>query len=153
MLKARMTATYGLYWTILVSTGLVLSSAFAQDTMVEKQAFPPMIPIYKDPPRYPKLAYEQDIEGWVHAQFVVLKDGTVDKNSIVVLDEEPADIFTRSAILSAESLRFNPRLSSDGLPLDAEGITYLFRFVLRPPSSADSYYSDAYTGRLPPTDP
>lgn len=137
----------------LILMGSLLSELFAQDLVVEKHDFAPMIPIYKDPPRYPRAAYEQDTEGWVHTQFVVLKDGTVDKNSIVVLDEEPVGIFTRSAILSAESLRYNPRLSSDGLPVDAEGVTYLFRFVLRPPTSPDSYYSDAYAGRLPPTDP
>ncbi len=153
MSSAQLTSSRLFSLIAFIVMGSLVSPVSSQDLSVEEQVFAPMIPIYKDPPRYPRSAYEQNIEGWVHTQFVVLKDGTVDKNSIVVLDEEPAGIFTRSAILSAESLRFNPRLSSAGVPVDAEGITYLFRFVFRPPTRADRYYSDAYTGRLPPTDP
>lgn len=138
---------------LLAFSGSIVLSSTAQEEAADKHALEPMIPIYKDPPSYPRSAYEQDIEGWVHAQFVVSKDGTVNKDSIVILDEEPAGVFTRSAIRSAESLRFNPRLSEAGTPIDAEGITYLFRFVFRPPNREDKYYSDAYTGRLPPVDP
>jgi TonB family protein len=143
-----MSSTLRMPWLMLAAT---LCTPFAAPAVFAAEAaFAPMLPIFKDPPRYPRTAFEQNIEGWVHAQFVVLKDGSVQKDSIVVLDEEPRGVFTSSAIRSAETLRFNPRLSGSGEPVDAEGITYLFRFVLRPPSSPDRYYSDAYTGRLPP---
>ncbi|MEZ5491917.1 MAG: energy transducer TonB [Gammaproteobacteria bacterium] len=110
----------------------------------------PMLPIYKDPPYYPRSAAEQGIEGWVHAKFNVLIDGTVDKSSIVILDEEPKGVFTRPAIQSAESLRFNPRLAEDGTPVIVEGVTYLFQFAFRS-EATDGHFSDAYTGRPPPS--
>ena len=110
----------------------------------------PMLPIYKDPPYYPRSAAEQRIEGWVHVAFDVLKDGTVDKSSIVILDEEPTGIFTRPAIQSAESLRFNPRLSEDGNPVLAKGVTYLFQFAMRA-EATDGHFSDSYKGRPPPS--
>jgi len=110
----------------------------------------PMLPIYKDPPYYPRSAAERRIEGWVHVAFDVLKDGSVDKSSIVVLDEEPAGVFTRPAIQSAKSLRFNPRLGEDGNPVLVKGVKYLFQFAMRA-EATDGHFSDSYTGRPPPS--
>jgi len=110
----------------------------------------PMLPIYKEPPYYPRSAAEQRIEGWVHVAFDVLKDGTVDRSSIVVLEEEPTGIFTKPAIQSAESLRFDPRLAEDGSPVLVSGVQYLFQFALRA-EATDGHFSDSYSGRPPPS--
>ena len=128
---------------MLVVLGTV--NTFAQSSKPE-----PMIPIYKDPPYYPRSAAEQGIEGWVYATFDVLEDGTVEKSSITILDEEPEGVFTRPAIQSTESLIFNPRLSANGIPVRAKGITYLFHFALRS-KATNGHYSDDYKGRPPPS--
>jgi|TARA_Y100000294_G_C8408904_1_gene277965 TonB family protein len=129
---------------------IIVFLAFSSITVFAQTNKPePMIPLYRDPPYYPRSAAGQGIEGWVHAKFDVLKDGTVDKSLIVILDEEPKGVFTRPAIQSAESFRFNPRLSDEGIPVNVTGVTYLFHFAFRS-KATNNYFSDAYTGRPPP---
>ena len=133
-----------------VSAVLLVLSVFSTIAVFAQSSKPePMIPVYKDPPYYPRSAAEQGVEGWVHVQFDVLQDGSVEKSSIVVLDEEPTGVFTRPAIQSAESLRFNPRVAENGTAAMVKGVTYLFHFAFRS-LATENYFSDAYTGRPPP---
>lgn len=111
----------------------------------------PMIPIYKDPPSYPRVAIEQKIQGWVYTEFTVNKNGTVDRDSIVILDEEPAGVFSQPALKSAQSLRFDPKLDQNGEAISAKGVTYLFQFSLGPGKDG-SHFPDTYTGREPPAE-
>lgn len=130
-------------------TVFMLALCIANSSALEKSSS--MIPIYKDPPSYPRTAIEQGIQGWVYTEFTVNEDGTVDSESIVVLDEEPARVFTDSALISARSLRYVPKLDENGRPIDAEGVTYLFQFSLKPGKDG-SHFSDSYSGRVPPAD-
>jgi len=135
---------------IIGSISLTFLLVSSQATLAQTDEPEPMLPVYKDPPYYPRSAAEQGIEGWVHTKFDVLQDGTVDRSSIVILDEEPEGVFTRPAIQSAESLRFNPRLAEDGTPVVVKGVTYLFQFAFRS-QATQGHFSDAYTGRPPPS--
>lgn len=87
------------------------------------------LPLLATAPMYPSRAAEEGIEGWVQVEFTVTEQGTVDTDSITVLDFEPSDVFNANSIRAASKFVFSPRMES-GEPVPVEGVQYLFRFRL-----------------------
>ncbi len=102
------------------------------------------LPIRADSPLYPSRAAEAGIEGWLLLSFTVRPDGTVDANSVEILDAEPPGYFEVSSRNAALRFEFEPRIV-DGLAVDVPGVEYLFRYHLsegaanfnRPPPEAN----------------
>lgn len=108
---------------ILVLAGAGLQVIAADADRIE------LSPISAPTPYYPRIAADEGLEGWVQLEFTVESSGSVDPGSIVVVDESPAGIFTRSAIAAAESFQFSPRIEN-GVPVDVPGVQYVYRYVL-----------------------
>ena len=87
------------------------------------------VPLIAEIPQYPSQAAKDGIEGWVLVEFNVLKDGSVEEQSIKVVDADPAQVFDLSSLRAAEKFEFKPRVVN-GESLKVEGVRYLFRFVL-----------------------
>ena len=96
------------------------------------------IPIYQEPPVYPRRALEREVEGCVMLQFTVKQDGTV-KNP-EVLWSVPSGIFNKSAIRSALNYKYIPQVK-DGLALEVENVkTIIFYRIQFPPAGKDMNY-------------
>lgn len=80
-------------------------------------------------PRYPTVAAEQGIEGWVQVRFSVGTDGMVVADSISIVDSEPSTIFNASAISATELFSFTP-YAPDGFPVIIPNVQYVFRYQL-----------------------
>jgi TonB family protein len=89
-----------------------------------------MIPLHSEIPQYPTAAAEGGIEGWVQVRFTVTAAGTVDPDSVAVVDAEPADIFNASAQRAALRFAFSPRIV-DGQAVDVPNVQYVFRYQLK----------------------
>jgi periplasmic protein TonB len=88
-----------------------------------------MLPIVTMEPQYPQRAASRGIEGWCLVSFTVTAQGTVDSESIVVVDADPANIFDSSSRRAVSRFKFNARVS-DGEPIAVPGVRYLFRYNL-----------------------
>jgi protein TonB len=88
-----------------------------------------MLPIVTIEPQYPQRAASRGIEGWCLVQFTVTAQGTVDENSIEVIDADPESIFDSSSRRAVSRFKFNPRVS-DGVAVAVPGVRYLFRYNL-----------------------
>jgi TonB family protein len=87
------------------------------------------LPLIAVAPQYPTQAANNGIEGWVLVSFTVIEDGTIDPQSLAVMDAEPAETFNRTSMRAAEKFEFQPRVVN-GQPVPVEGVQYLFRFQL-----------------------
>ena len=70
--------------------GLVLLAGVSSSTLLvftgqsqAQEARPEYLPIVTVPPRYPMLALQNDVEGWVQVEFTVTAQGTVQDASVV----------------------------------------------------------------------
>ena len=99
-------------------------------------------------PMYPTRAAEEKIEGWVQVRFDVTPQGTVDADSIEVVDSEPAGVFDNSALRATPGFEFSPRLVN-GEAVAVEGVEYVFRYQLEDYPEGQ-VWSDSYTGRESP---
>jgi len=88
-----------------------------------------MLPIVTIQPQYPQRAASRGIEGWCLVQFTVTAQGTVDPDSIEVVDADPANIFDSSSRRAVSRFKFNARVS-DGQAVPVPGVRYLFRYNL-----------------------
>lgn len=88
-----------------------------------------MLPLHTEEAVYPKAAADEEIEGWVHLRFTVNATGTIDENSLSVVDAEPAEVFNTSALEAAKKFRFSPRVA-DGEPVAVPNVQYVFRYQL-----------------------
>lgn len=88
-----------------------------------------MLPIVTIEPQYPQRAASRGIEGWCLVQFTVTAQGTVDADSIEIVDADPANIFDSSSRRAVSRFKFNARVS-DGQPVAVPGVRYLFRYNL-----------------------
>jgi len=86
-------------------------------------------PLRQVEPRYPTVAAEQGIEGWVQVRFSVGTDGMVVEDSISIVDAEPSTIFNASAISATEQFSFTP-YAPDGFPVIVPNVQYVFRYQL-----------------------
>ena len=66
----------------------------------------PPVPVAQVPPVYPFNLKRKGIEGWVKVQFLVNKQGVVEKVHIV--ESNPGDLFDRSVKKCVSSWRFSP---------------------------------------------
>jgi len=80
-------------------------------------------------PRYPTIAAEQGIEGWVQMMFTVSASGLIDIDSATIVDAEPPEVFNASALGVLPQFRFSPRMS-EGQAVDVPGVQYVFRYLL-----------------------
>jgi protein TonB len=88
-----------------------------------------MLPIVTMEPQYPQRAASRGIEGWCLVSFTVTAQGTVDPDSILVIDADPSNIFDSSSRRAVSRFKFNPRIS-DGEPIEVASVRYLFRYNL-----------------------
>lgn len=107
-----------------------------------------IIPLNDIMPMYPTRAAEEKIEGWVQVRFDVTPRGTVDPDSIEVVDSEPAGVFDNSALRATPNFEFSPRVV-DGEAVVVKGVEYVFRYQLEDYPEGQ-VWSDAYTGRPSP---
>jgi protein TonB len=88
-----------------------------------------MLPIVTIEPQYPQRAASRGIEGWCLVQFTVTAQGTVDEDSIEVIDADPENIFDSSSRRAVSRFKFNARVQ-DGVAVAVPGVRYLFRYNL-----------------------
>ena len=88
-----------------------------------------MLPIVTIEPQYPQRAASRGIEGWCLVQFTVSAQGTVESDSIQVIDADPPNIFDSSSRRAVSRFKFNARVQ-DGQPVPVPGVRYLFRYNL-----------------------
>jgi protein TonB len=88
-----------------------------------------MLPIVTIEPQYPQRAASRGIEGWCLVSFTVTAQGTVDEDSIQIVDADPENIFDSSSRRAVSRFKFNPRVS-DGVAVPVPGVRYLFRYNL-----------------------
>jgi protein TonB len=88
-----------------------------------------MLPIVTIEPQYPQRAASRGIEGWCLVSFTVSAQGTVDEDSITIVDADPENIFDSSSRRAVSRFKFNPRVS-DGVAVAVPGVRYLFRYNL-----------------------
>lgn len=125
----------------LVSAGLLTALGTMQIVSAQTQPEPrshpqtrggtwqELSPVHTQIPNYPTVAADQGIEGWVHMRFTINETGTVDENSIVLLDAEPAEIFNNSARNALTQFTFQPR-RIDGQAVAVPNVEYVFRYAL-----------------------
>lgn len=85
------------------------------------------LPIVKVAPQYPRRALTRGIEGYVILEYTVTKNGSV--KNIVVVEANPANMFDRAAIKSAERYKYKPRII-DGKAVEVTGIRTKITFKL-----------------------
>ena len=109
--------------TIDIDTGLQLSNASISATDGD------YLPLVAIAPQYPTRAAQRGIEGWCLVSFTVNGLGSVEEDTITVVDAEPPQIFNRSSVRAAARFKFQPRVE-DGVGVDVSGVQYLFRYQL-----------------------
>ncbi len=87
------------------------------------------LPVHTVVPYYPTEAANDAIEGWVQLQFSVGTQGEVIKDSIEIIDAEPATIFNASARAALEEFRFT-EYAPDGFPVIVPNVQYVFRYKM-----------------------
>lgn len=133
-LKKETTRTFALLFVLSVATLSMLGTT--QVLLAQHQADPTtpaideeMFPLHTEIARYPTLAAEEGIEGWVQVRFTVSADGSVHRDSISIVEAQPADVFDASAIAATTRFRFSPRIVG-GEPVDVPNVQYVFRYQL-----------------------
>jgi protein TonB len=87
------------------------------------------MPLVRVQPQYPRRAQERGVEGYVIVELTVDADGTVPRESILVLDAEPKGYFERAAIKAASKFKYKPKvINGKGVPVT--GVKYRFTFDL-----------------------
>ena len=121
----------------LMSAGLLSVLSTHQVLLAQEQPDPAtrtideeMFPLNSIVPRYPTVAANEGIEGWVQVRFTVSADGSVAGSSVSIVDSQPAEVFNNSALAAAKQFLFSPRIV-DGQPVDVPNVQYVFRYKLR----------------------
>ncbi len=89
----------------------------------------PHIPIRRVPPQFPRKVPHQNLEGFVVVELTVNPDGTVDRDSIIILDSQPKGYFERAAIKAAAQLEYQP-CHKDGVAQKITGVKYRFSWAI-----------------------
>lgn len=63
-------------------------------------------PTRKVPPAYPSRAQRRGIEGYVEVRFTIRPNGSVDRDSLRVVDAEPRHVFDRAALRAIADWQF-----------------------------------------------
>lgn len=64
-------------------------------------------PTRRVPPEYPARAQRRGLEGYVEVRFTILPDGSVDTDSLQVIDAQPRHTFERAAIQAISRWQFS----------------------------------------------
>lgn len=87
------------------------------------------LPLVLVQPQFPRRAQERGVSGYCTVSLTVLEDGTVDPNSIVLVEEDPKGYFFRESRKAAAKFKYKPKVVN-GVAQKVEGVTYRFRFDL-----------------------
>ncbi|WP_262694235.1 energy transducer TonB [Kordiimonas aquimaris] len=88
------------------------------------------LPLVRVQPQYPRRAAERGIEGYAIVELTVAEDGTVPRDSIVVIEAEPKGYFEREAIKAAAKFKYKPKVVN-GKGQEVTGVRYRFSFNLQ----------------------
>lgn len=113
--------TFGALLVVSACSGVNLFGSNLQDQEI--------LPTKAVSPQYPERAALAGIEGWTLVSFTVTADGSVEEDSVKIVDSEPAEIFDRTSIRAAQKFEFEPRISY-GRAVDVPGVQYVFRYEL-----------------------
>jgi protein TonB len=86
-----------------------------------------VVPLVRVAPSYPPRAQARGIEGWVHLEFTITPQGTVD--DIVVLDSDPKGYFERAARTAVQRYKYKPRIEN-GVAVVRPGVQVVISFDL-----------------------
>jgi len=114
--RARLLAGTALL-ALVVATALLVAAptrAGTDHVAHASEADERIIPIVRINPNYPRAAAENQVEGFVTAEFTITENGSV--ADIVVLESEPADVFNQVATDALAKWRFKPWIK-DGTAL------------------------------------
>ena len=87
------------------------------------------LPLVRVQPQYPMRAMQRRIEGSVLISLTVSADGTVAKDSVIILEAEPEGYFERAAIAAATKFKYKPKIVN-GKAQAVSGVMYRFMFDL-----------------------
>ena len=87
------------------------------------------LPLVRVQPQYPMRAMQRRVEGSVLISLTVSADGTVDKDSIIILEAVPEGFFERAAIGAASKFKYKPKIVN-GKAQAVSGVKYRFTFDL-----------------------
>jgi protein TonB len=85
------------------------------------------LPLVRVQPQYPRRAQERGIEGYAIVELTVAADGTVPKESILVIEAEPKGYFERESIRAAAKFKYKPKVVN-GKGQEVTGVRYRFSF-------------------------
>ena len=88
------------------------------------------LPLVRVQPQYPRRAAERGIEGYAIVELTVAEDGSVPKDSIIVIEAEPKGYFEREAIKAAQKFKYKPKVVN-GKGQEVTGVRYRFSFNLQ----------------------
>ena len=88
------------------------------------------LPLVRVQPQYPRRAAERGIEGYAIVELTVAADGSVPKDSIIVIEAEPKGYFEREAIKAAAKFKYKPKVVN-GKGQEVTGVRYRFSFNLQ----------------------
>jgi TonB family protein len=86
------------------------------------------LPVVKENPKYPSVAFKKNITGYVILEYTVTKIGSVE--DISVLDSEPRKIFDKAAVNAAKKYRYLPRIV-DGEPIEVPDVKTRITFDIQ----------------------
>ena len=87
------------------------------------------LPLVRIQPQYPRKAVEEKVSGYVVIELTVNPDGSVDPDSLLVLESEPKGYFEQAALSAASKFRYKPK-RINGVPQKVTGVKYRFGFEL-----------------------
>jgi len=116
---------------LLISAGLLTAVSTTQIVSAQSQnrIDVEMRPVHQPIAVYPGRAARDGIEGWAQVRFTVTPDGTVDPQSVELVEAEPAEIFDASALHAIQEFTFTPRIV-DGEAVAVPNVQYVFRYLL-----------------------
>lgn len=82
------------------------------------------IPIFKTAPRYPRIALQRGIEGYVVVEFTISRTGSVIEPRVVGGYDRagnPTQMFDRAALAAVARFKYQPPLK-DGEPVERRGV-------------------------------
>jgi len=87
------------------------------------------LPLARVQPQYPRRAQQRGVEGYVIVELTVEADGSVDPNSIIIVEAEPTGYFENAAKKAAARFKYKPKVvNGEGVPV--AGVSYKFSFNL-----------------------
>lgn len=85
------------------------------------------VPLVRVNPKYPMVASERKIEGWVDVMFTINPNGTV--KEAVVLDAQPPGVFEQAALQAIRKWKYKPKIEN-GVPVERPGVKVRLTFKL-----------------------